>query len=626
MRALVLAVLTSCAVAALPAAGAHAALRFAPCTGADADCARLSVPLDRSGAVAGKLSLLVARDAGAKGSKKVLFALSGGPGQPGVFTAGLGREALGSGAKDYAIYGLDQRGTGKSGLLDCPALQRSVGTSDFTVPAPGSVEACGASLGARRGLYSTTATVEDLEALRRAIGAPKIALYGVSYGTYTAERYARAHPDRVERLILDSVVPQENVDPLSLPTLARVRTFLRDSCARSRCRGTTTDPVADMAALVAGDLPLRGAVYDGKGARRTGVLAGGPALLDLLVATSFSPEIAARIPAAVRSARDGDPAPLLRLDAVTRAFNRGSASELSAALHTATLCADVSFPWGGPDTDPAGRAPALAGAAAGVAPDEFAPFGPATSLGTGSTVACERWPATAGIAPPPAPGPLPAVPTLLIAGTRDLSTPLTDARRELARAPRGELLVVPGEGHSVTTGQIDCVLAGLARFFRDAKVGDPCRKADQSIAPRGTDPATLDAETPIGGVGGTISKAIQASLDTVVDSAELAFAQLFDESVRFGGLRGGSVRARVGRAAVTLDLDRVVYVPGVSVTGRVTVARSLTGSVRISGRFSGRLVQRRDGTATITLDGRTFDLTAARRWSGRAERPQVGAR
>src|SRR4051812_41626105 len=329
MRALALAVLAIAAISALGAGDAHAALRFSVCKdAARAECARLSVPLDRSGAVPGSLSLLVARDVAAKGSKKVLFALSGGPGQPGVFTAGLGREALGKGANGYAIYGLDQRGTGKSGLINCPALQTSMGTSDFTVPAPGSVEACGTALGARRGLYTTADTVEDLEALRRAIGVPKIALYGVSYGTYTAERYARAHPDRVDRLILDSVVPQENIDPLALPNLARVRAFLTDSCTRSRCRGITSDPVGDMTRLVSGGLPLRGPVFDGNGKRRTGTLAHGPALLDMVVTTSFSAEIAARIPAAVRSARDGDPAPLLRLNAITRGLNRGPASSL----------------------------------------------------------------------------------------------------------------------------------------------------------------------------------------------------------------------------------------------------------------------------------------------------------
>ena len=47
-------------------------------------------------------------------------------------------------------------------------------------------------------------------------------------------------------------------------------------------------------------------------------------------------------------------------------------------------------------------------------------------------------------------GDLPDVPTLLLAGGRDLSTPLEWAQREAAQAPGGELVVVPKAGHGVS--------------------------------------------------------------------------------------------------------------------------------------------------------------------------------
>ena len=56
----------------------------------------------------------------------------------------------------------------------------------------------------------------DLEALRVALGADKLTLDGVSYGTFVAERYAMAHPDRVARLVLDSVVPAAGLDGLEV--------------------------------------------------------------------------------------------------------------------------------------------------------------------------------------------------------------------------------------------------------------------------------------------------------------------------------------------------------------------------------------------------------------------------
>ncbi len=44
--------------------------------------------------------------------------------------------------------------------------------------------------------------VEDLEALRQALGLPRIHVYGFSYGGLVAQAYALAHPDRVGRLVL----------------------------------------------------------------------------------------------------------------------------------------------------------------------------------------------------------------------------------------------------------------------------------------------------------------------------------------------------------------------------------------------------------------------------------------
>ena len=56
----------------------------------------------------------------------------------------------------------------------------------------------------------------------------------------------------------------------------------------------------------------------------------------------------------------------------------------------------------------------------------------------------DRHPAT-----PSAARRLPPVPTLLVNGDHDLSTPLEWARREAAVIPSGRLVVVRGAGHSV---------------------------------------------------------------------------------------------------------------------------------------------------------------------------------
>jgi pimeloyl-ACP methyl ester carboxylesterase len=75
------------------------------------------------------------------------------------------------------------------------------------------------------------------------------------------------------------------------------------------------------------------------------------------------------------------------------------------------------------------------------------PFDKATAGGTGIIRTCLYWPPTPN--PPEVAPMLPRVPVLVLAGDRDLSTPLAWARDEVRRAPLGRLVVVHGAGHSV---------------------------------------------------------------------------------------------------------------------------------------------------------------------------------
>ncbi len=395
-----------------------------PCANAKGfTCSTLLVGLDHSGRTPGDLRLAVSAADNGDAPKGVLVALTGGPGQGGVDFVPRSRVRMRALLHDYRLVMFDQRGTGAAALR-CPALQRAVGTSDLTVPPPGSVEACARALGPNRRFYSTADTVADLEALRVALGADKLTLDGVSYGTFVAERYAIAHPDRVAKLVLDSVVPAAGLDGLEVDGLRETARVLRAVCRAQHCPG---DPAADLAAVVR-------ARHDG------------PEIDDTLVALSVGAPTFPGVLAALREARAGHPQHLESLVRIVRRAQRAPAQVLSQGLHAATLCADTRSPWGGAGAPLAGREAALRKAAA-AAPDP-SPYDRATIVGNGYAQLCLRWPPTPA---PPAPrtGDLPAVPTLLLAGDRDLSTPLPWAREQAAHTPNGKLVVVAGAGHSV---------------------------------------------------------------------------------------------------------------------------------------------------------------------------------
>jgi pimeloyl-ACP methyl ester carboxylesterase len=469
-------------------AAVGAALAIAPPAHAQRDCPNgfhcfeVTVPLDRSGNVPGTLDLPVAVQ---RGDEPVLLALGGGPGQATVHDAAQSGELFDAAAPGYRIAVFDQRGTGAT-ALDCPAMQRAALT-DLTVPPPGSVEECGQRLGEARAFYTTTDAVADIEAVRQAIGVDQIALLGISYGTYVAERYARAHPDNVDRLVLDSVVPQEDVDTFFVANMRRAGRVLNHLCTkRSLCAEVTSDAIRDLRRLVrrTNREPIVRKPRLGKPPQLP-VRIDGPALFDLIVTlASFEQDTFTVFPRAVKRALRDRPGPLLRMAEEIRSQSYGpDPAEVSWGLHTATLCADASFPWGSPASDPSSRPQAVADAVFAIPREAFAPFDRATAAGNGVVATCERWPQTS-VAPPPEPGPLPAVPTLILNGTWDLSTPAADARQEARRSPTARLALLREVGHAtiLTAG---CAQLALLNFFTDQPLGKPCQDNRAPKRPRG---------------------------------------------------------------------------------------------------------------------------------------------
>ncbi|MFL5817222.1 MAG: alpha/beta hydrolase [Conexibacter sp.] len=563
------------ALACITSSASAATAQLGRCTSAARDrtlCGHVSVPLDRSGAVPGTLSLRVKAlppATGGTGGTPVL-AIAGGPGQAAVPLLDAFASVLRPLLRSRELVVFDQRGTGGSGRLRCAALDSGRGSL------ASAVARCATELGPRRGAYATAASVEDVEAVRESLGVERLILYAASYGTKVALAYAAAYPQHVERLVLDSVVLPEGIDPFQRSTLASIPRVLRAVCGHS-CR-FTRDPAADLTSLARrlAHGGLRGEALDGRGRPHRRRLSEAD-LLGLLLSGDFDRFLRAGLPAALHSALTGDPAPLLRL-AVQDGSGGLSAAADSDAVFVATTCEDGQVPWA-PGTPLERRRAAVDAAAGAIPPSAFLPFDRATARALGTADLCRGWPESPLVQPAPA---LPATPTLILSGDADLRTPRIDALALAGRLPGAQLLEVPDAGHGVLFSDPgDCAQRALLAFV-GGLAAQACGSRAGAIPPQPSAPRRLAAVPRAHGVPGLAGRTASAVVLTLDDATTRLIAQLTSSGnpQPFGGLRAGSAALQRGRG---LRLRSYGYVPGVRVSGLLPV-RGPRFTLTIDGR------------------------------------------
>lgn len=580
------------------ASSAEAAVRTRACRDDPSSrCGTLRVPLDRTGTVKGSIGIKFAYSGNLRGRTPIL-ALSGGPGQAGVSLLPDFADSLRPAGRRATVV-LDQRGTGFSGVLRCRALEKS-----DLLKAGKEAAQCAKKLGAKRDYYFSDDSVADMDQLREALGIKKWSIYGVSYGTRVATLYAQRHPDRVERLILDSVVEPGGPDPLYGPTFQAIPRILKQVCTAKLCSSVTKDIVADTAELIArlGRGPLRGTLVGANGKRQKRSF-GRNRLFASLLTGDFDESLRAELPTAIRSALRGDAAPIIRL-AHRAALVEGGGSDphfLSATLYATTVCTEQSFPWDW-NADVVTRLAQAKQAVTAIPQAALYPFDRKTALDSDEIYLCSRWPAVRR-ALPPAPPPIPDVPTLIVEGQDDLRTPVEGAQKLAALLPRSTLITVPGTGHSVFGADLTgCSSRALKAFFADRKINTSCRRRHGRIRPDGPIPASFK-ELRAAAVKGKRGKTVTAAALTVFDVLEQSADSLLTNPlglIRGGGLRGG----RYFETRTTIRLRDVVYIPGVRISGdvgegggavlKISGGNAARGRLRFrAGRVSGVLGGRR---------------------------------
>jgi len=175
-----------------------------------ADCANLSLPLDWSSTSSTKIQIFVKRVNSASGKRKgQLWLLNGGPGGSGAGMEVL-IPVLSQLMGDYDLMIPDHRGTGRSAALWCPEIDQMRAS-----PTTDTIKSCVSYLEERFGddlhHYTTTNAALDLRAAINLTATEDdvINIYGVSYGTYLAQRYMILAPDQADRITIDGICPPD---------------------------------------------------------------------------------------------------------------------------------------------------------------------------------------------------------------------------------------------------------------------------------------------------------------------------------------------------------------------------------------------------------------------------------
>ncbi len=222
---------------------------------------RLTVPENRSNPTGRTVQIHFVRfSATGKTPGYPTVYLAGGPGGSGTYSSAGDRFPLFMAMREVGdVIALDQRGCYMTEpYMVCP------GSWDYPLDKPSDpdilakvmapfLKQCVEEWSGKADLsaFNTRENVADLEDLRKSLGAEKLNLWGISYGTHLGLAYIRRYPERVNRAVLAGVDGPDHTYKLPA-NIDRVLMRVADAVAADpAARGAIPDFIGSVKALLA---------------------------------------------------------------------------------------------------------------------------------------------------------------------------------------------------------------------------------------------------------------------------------------------------------------------------------------------------------------------------------------
>ncbi|EED34828.1 hydrolase, alpha/beta hydrolase fold family [Luminiphilus syltensis NOR5-1B] len=355
--------------------------------------------------------------------------IAGGPGQSSIDLLLQQTGNFSALQMQRDIVFVDQRGTGRSNALTCDIddLETLLIEEEATEQI---ITDCLNDLPGDPRFYTTAQAVDDLDAIRAALGYDYVNLIGYSYGTRVAQEYLRAYPHAVRAVVLDGVAPpSERLGLKHSENLTRVIEMLIDDCEMSRpCEEAFPTLRADYLAYLAidpeqsRDLTIRHPV--------TGeweVIDANRSAMDVALRLfSYHPVTQAMIPLLLHQVANGDWRTLMAHALFVADRMEGM---IAMGMHNSVVCSEDVPGW------PAERQQSP-GALIGGLDEQLLEL-------------CLLWPV--GESNPSIQTPFRSdVPVLLLSGERDPVTPPSFAEQALRQFTNGQHIIGLGLGHIIS--------------------------------------------------------------------------------------------------------------------------------------------------------------------------------